>query len=182
MKALVIAASVAALPLAAIPVAAAAQSASTFSPVTVYGALGYAGSSTDGADLGAIQGRLGARFGEYVGVEGELAGGVKNDHVNIGGTDTSIHLRHQEAAYGVGFVPITPKLDLIGRVGYGHSDIKASGPGYSVSGGADSWNYGAGAQYFVDNNNGVRVDYTRHSFLHSDAAADVWSLGYVRKF
>jgi outer membrane immunogenic protein len=184
MKSLMIAASAAtALATAfALPVAAHAQSASTFSPVTVYGSVGYSGISGNDVDLGAIQARLGARFGSYVGVEGELAGGVKDDTVNVAGTDVQVKLRHEEAAYGVGFVPVTPKFDLFARVGYGHQDIKASAAGVSNTGGLDSWNYGGGGQYFFDNNNGVRLDYTRHDFTHDNGAANVWSIGYVRKF
>jgi hypothetical protein len=167
---------------ASVPLAAHAQNLGTFSPVTVYGTIGYAGSNGDGVDLGAIQGRLGARFGNYVGLEGELAGGVKNDHVTVGATDVEVKLRHQEAIYGVGFVPLSPRFDLVARVGYGHQDIRASAAGVSDTGGLDSWNYGGGGQYFFDNNNGLRVDYTRHDFTGNNGGANVWSVGYVRKF
>jgi len=179
MKSLMMAASAAVL---ALPIAAQAQSASTFSPVTVYGQLGYEDTHVEGANLGAIQGRLGARFGNYIGAEGELSGGVKSDSVNVGGTPVDVHLRHQEAIYGVGFLPVTPRFDLFGRVGYGHTSLKADAPGVSVTGGQDSWNYGGGGQYFFDDKNGVRADYTRHEFVHGPENEDVWAIGYVRKF
>lgn len=179
MKTLMIAVSAAAL---ALPIAATAQTAGAFSPVTVYGTLGYAGGSQQGIDLGAIQGRLGARFGSYVGVEGELSGGVKGDTVIVAGVPVDVKLRHQEAVYGVGFLPVSPKFDLFARVGYGNTDIKASAAGVSQAGSEHSWNYGAGGQYFLDNNNGFRADYTRESFQHGGGDADVWSIGYVRKF
>jgi outer membrane immunogenic protein len=180
MKSLIIAVSAAVL---ALPLAAHAQvSASTFSPVTLYGQLGYEDNHLDGANLGAIQGRLGAKFGSYVGVEGELSGGVKSDTVNVGGTPVNLSLRNQEAIYGVGFLPITPKFDLFGRMGYGHSSIKGETAVAEVTGGQDSWNYGGGGQYFFDDKNGVRADYTRHEFVHGPENEDVWALGYVRKF
>jgi outer membrane autotransporter protein len=48
---------------------------------------------------------------------------------------------------------------------------------------ADSVNYGVGAQYKVDDKNGVRVDYTRQQYRDNDAAdANVVSVGYARKF
>jgi hypothetical protein len=165
-----------------VPLAAHAQDATLFSPVTVYGSVNYSGISSNDATLGAIQGRLGARFGNYLGLEGELAGGVKNDHVNVGGTDVTVKLRNEEGIYGVGYVPITPRFDLFGRVGYAHSDVKASAAGVTGTGGLDALAYGGGGQYFFDNNNGVRLDYTRHDFNHDQGAADVWSIGYIRKF
>ena len=179
MKTLMIAVSAAAL---ALPLAANAQSMAPFSPVTVYGTVGYAGGSDSGINLGAIQGRLGARFGSYLGLEGELSGGVKGDTVNVGGTNVDVKLRHQEAVYGVGFLPVTPKFDLFARVGYGNTNIQASAAGVAQAGSEQSWNYGAGGQYFLDNNNGFRADYTRESFRNNGGDADVWSIGYVRKF
>jgi hypothetical protein len=167
---------------ALVPVAAQAQS-SMFAPIQPYGTIGYAGADTDDANVGAIQGRLGARFGSYLGLEGELGVGVKDDTVDVGGTPVDIKLRHQEAIYGVGFVPLTPHFDILGRVGYGHSSIRAESGGISVTDGEDSWNYGAGAQYTFDDRNGVRVDYTRHNFQGSSISdADVWSVAYLRKF
>jgi outer membrane immunogenic protein len=180
MKTLITAAS--ALALAAIlPAAAQAQEAN--SGTTFYGTLGYANTNLDDVNLGAIQGRLGARFGQYFGVEGELSGGVKKDKVNVGGTNVSVKLDSQEALYGVGFLPISPNFDLLARVGYGHSEGSASVAGVSASAKGDSWNYGVGGQYTFDGKNGVRVDYTREAFQsHGTDDANVWSVAYVRKF
>jgi hypothetical protein len=180
MKTLITAAS--ALALAAIlPVAAQAQDAN--SGTTFYGTLGYSNTNLNDVNLGAIQGRLGARFGQYFGVEGELSGGVKNDKVNVGGTDVKVKLDHQEAIYGVGFLPISPNFDLLARVGYGHSEGSGSVAGVSATAKGDSWNYGVGGQYTFDGKNGVRLDYTREAFQsHGTDDANVWSVAYVRKF
>lgn len=166
---------------ALVPAMASAQPAT--SGTTFYGTLGYADTDLDHTNLGAIQGRLGARFGQYLGVEGEVSGGVKDDHVTVGGTDVKVKLDHQEALYGVGFLPIAPNFDLLARVGYGHTEGTASVPGASASAKGDSWNYGVGGQYTFDGVNGVRVDYTREAFQRTDGSdANVWSLAYVRKF
>jgi hypothetical protein len=183
MKVLIAAASAAAI-LAA-PAFAMAQTG-TAAP-SFYGTLGYAGSSVDSSvgnvDLGAIQGRLGARFGNYFGVEGELSGGVHNDHVDVAGTEAKVKLEHQEAIYGVGFFPLTPQIDLLARVGYGDTRAKVSGDGVGFSDAGNSWNYGVGAQYSFDGKNGVRADYTREEFRNDDAGhADVWSIAYTRRF
>lgn len=180
MKALIPAATAAAL-TALLPAAALAQTAN--SGTTFYGTLGYADTDVSSVNLGAIQGRIGARFGQYLGVEGEVSGGVKNDKVRVGGTDIKVKLDNQEAIYGVGFLPLSPNFDLLARVGYGHTETSGSVAGVSATGKGDSWNYGAGGQYTFDGKNGVRVDYTRESFQDSgEKDADVWAVSYVRKF
>jgi outer membrane immunogenic protein len=179
MKSLIAVASVAVAAIAA-PAFAQDQAA----PLTgVYANLGYAHSSPGDADLDAIQGRLGYRVNNWFGVEGELAGGLGSDKVNVApGVDAKVKLRHQEAIYGVGFLPLTPQWDLIGRVGYGNTKIRASAPGVSASGNEQSWNFGAGAQYNLDGVNGIRADYTRCEFEGGDGHADVWAVAYNRKF
>lgn len=180
MKYFVSAASVIILSMAA-PVLAQAQTAPA---AGLYGTLGYAGQNSSGGDLGAIQGRLGYRLNPYLGVEGEVAGGVKSDHVGVApGVSEKASLDHQEAAYAVGFVPVSPKLDLLGRVGYGHQRVRYEGPAGSFNQASDSVNYGAGVQYNLDPKNGVRADYTRQAFQHTGVDdANVWSVAYNRHF
>lgn len=178
MKMLFAAASAAAIALVA-PAVAQAQDA----PVGVYGNLGYANTHADGVNLGAIGGRLGYRMNNWFGVEGELAGGVKSDDVNVGGVNAKVKLRHAEAIYAVGFAPVSPNFDLIGRIGYGNTKLKASALGQSASDDGDSWNFGVGGQYHFDGVNGVRADYTRQEFRGNDGGhADVWSIAYSRRF
>lgn len=178
MKSL-IAAAAAVVTVAAIPAVSLAQDNSG---TQVYGTIGYAGVKADDASLGAIQGRLGARFGNYWGVEGEVAGGVNDDTVTVLGTPVNVELKHQVAGYAVGYLPIQPNFDLFARVGYGSSKIKASAGGASAVGDGDSINYGVGGQYFFTDKDGVRADYTKHDFRDDGGDADVWSVSYVRKF
>jgi len=173
MKSLMIIAAVAAASIAA-PALAQEQ------PVTVYGTVGYANTDTDGANLGAIQGRVGARYGQYLGVEGELAGGVKGDDFKVAGTKYDVDLNYQAAIYGVGYLPVAPNADLFARVGYGKSEVDVSGPFVAGSADGESWNYGVGGQYFFTERDGVRIDFTRHDFDNGDA--DVVGVSYVRKF
>jgi hypothetical protein len=142
------------------------------------------GQNSSGGDLGAIQGRLGYRLNNYLGVEGEVAGGVKSDHIGLApGVSEKASLDHQEAAYAVGFVPISPKLDILGRVGYGHERVHYDGPAGTFNQASDSVNYGAGVQYHLDDKNGVRADYTREAFQHTGVEdANVWSVAYSRHF
>lgn len=186
-NALIAAASLVAI-AAVVPAAAQAQTSTAggmMAPTANTGAyanlnLGLA--SAGSADVKAIQGRLGYRFNDWVGVEGELATGLDSDKDTIGGVRVKQTLEHEAAAYLVGFAPIAANTDLIARVGYGTTKVKASAAGASASGSEESFNYGVGAQHHFDGVNGVRVDYTRQEFRHGDGHANVWTIGYARKF
>jgi outer membrane immunogenic protein len=179
--ALIAAASVATLAAGAFAAPALAQDAAANPPgaVTWYGNLGYTGVDADHTDLSAIDGRLGARFGRYVGAEGELAFGVNSS--NVGGGE-SVKLNNEEAIYAVGYLPVNGNLDLLARVGYGNQDFHfgGTGSGHESSG---SWNWGVGGQYFFDGKDGVRVDYTRvNTTNHNVPDANTWGVNYVRRF
>jgi hypothetical protein len=177
MKSLVITAATIALLGAAAP-----AFAQPWDSVTGYGTLGLGDFNAGDANIGAVTGRLGARFGRYVGVEGEFSGGFDSAPANVGGTRTSVSLRDQYAAYAVGYAPVLPHADLFARLGYGASDLHFAQPGNTFNNYATSWNIGGGGQYFLDSKNGIRADYTRETFNQSDLNANVWSLAYVRKF
>jgi len=181
MKMLFAAASAAAIAVA-VPAIAQAQ---VVTP-GVYGSVGYAASEVEDLNFGAIQGRLGYRFNDWMGVEGELAKGVKGDEVTVAGpngpTDVDFDVEWQGAAYAVGFAPLSANTDLFARIGYGKTEIEGSALGQSASDAGKSWNYGVGAQHHFDGVNGVRVDWTRHDFTGDGGKADVWSIGYTRRF
>jgi hypothetical protein len=177
MKTLMVAASAAAL-AGLVPGIAAAQTA----PTGVYASLGYGNANLDPLNLGAIQGRLGYRFNNWFGVEGEAGVGVREDTATYSGIAIDFKLKHQEAIYAVGFLPLSDKTDLLARVGYGHAEIEGSALGASASAGGDAWAAGVGFQHHFDGVNGVRVDYTRHEFNDDGGSADVWAVAYSRRF
>jgi outer membrane immunogenic protein len=148
----------------------------------VYGSLNYGQTRTKGADTGAIQGRLGAKLTPHFGVEGEVAGGVDGDKVYALGA-AKVDMEHQVAGYAVGYLPVTPNLDILGRVGYGTTKFKTNNPAATeFNGSRDSWNYGVGAEYKFDDKNGLRADYTKSEYTKSDLNSDTMSVGYVRRF
>jgi len=151
---------------------------------TFYGTLGYNNFDSDnGSDLSAVTGRLGARLTPYLGAEGEVSVGVGSDRTDFANGNLAQHLNDQYAGYAVGYLPLQPNADLFARVGFGHTDLHTSVQGVGVDGGADSWNFGAGGQYFFDHANGIRAEYTREDYQCSRCdGADVWSLSFVRKF
>ena len=147
-----------------------------------YGSLGYTHLEGDSATTGAVTGRLGAKFTPHFGVEGEASFGVRDDDFAIGAVDGKIEHRYDVAAYGVATLPIQPNFDLFARVGYGVTELKASAGDISESTHLDSWNYGAGGNYYFDAQNGVRADWTRRDFKDDGGEADVYSVNYVRRF
>lgn len=163
MKALLIAASAAALSLSA-PVMAHAEA-------SLYGTLGYANVDIDPVKLGAVQGRLGVDFTPNVGLEGELSLGISGDD-DLG---VAVDLNNTYGLFLVGKFPVTENIDLFVRGGFASGEVDVAGTSVSDDGGA----YGIGAQAFFTDNDGVRLDYTRYSF---GGDADVWSVSYVRKF
>jgi hypothetical protein len=178
-KSLIAAAATAAAAAVMFPVAGQAQTAPT---TGAYANLNLGLADGGSPDLGIIQGRLGYRFNNWLGVEGEAAAGIKSDTDRIAGVDVNTKLKHEFAGYAVGFAPIGPNTDLLARVGYGTTRIRSKVAGISDSDSAESWNFGVGAQHFFDGANGVRVDYTRQEFNHDAGHANVWTIGYARKF
>jgi outer membrane immunogenic protein len=176
MKALTATAAVLAA-LAVVPAAASAQT----SP-QAYGSVGYSHQDYDDQKLGNVQVRGGLRFGRHLGAEVELGAGVKGDETNVAGVDIDTKVNHEAAIYGVGFLPVSENADLFARIGYGTTEIEVEGAGATARGDGASWNYGVGGQYFFDDKNGLRADYTRKDFDDADLEVDAWSVGYVRKF
>jgi len=147
-----------------------------FNDVSYYGTLGYSnlgGDGNAGPDIGEITGRLGARYGKYLGIEGEVSTGLNNDK--------DVHVQNQYAGYVVGYLPLTPKADLFARAGGGATVFSSATPAAAYHGQDNSWNYGGGAQYFLTNKDGVRVDYTRSNYAQGPDA-NTWGVSYVRRF
>jgi outer membrane immunogenic protein len=152
----------------------------------VYGSLGY--QKREDSDIDAVQARVGARFGPYFGVEGEVSKGVEPDTLTLPTVPPGqfkSQLRGELAAYGVGYLPINPNLDVFARVGYGRSWTKrtfALPPNLAVvKDDVGSLNYGVGAQYFLDGKNGVRFDYTRQD-RKRERTDDTYAVSYTRRF
>lgn len=153
-----------------------------------YGSLGY--NQKQDNDLGAVQLRLGGRFGSHLGVEGEFGLGVDPNTITFPSATPALQaktqLRHEAAAYVVGYYPVAPNFDVFARLGYGTTALKRTftvAPDTFVNKfSAESVNYGVGGQYFLDGKNGIRVDYTRQDYNKGVRTDDTWSVAYTRRF
>jgi outer membrane immunogenic protein len=154
-----------------------------FNPWSAYGTLGYNQyDQSAGSNLGALTGRLGLRYGRYVGAEVEGAFGVDNDTYLRGTAKADVDLTRSVAAYAVGYIPVMPRLDLFARVGLGNNEFHTTTPLSDIHNQRDTVNYGGGAQYFFTAHDGLRGEYTRESYSEGPGYADVWGVSYIRKF
>lgn len=170
------------LSAAALTLLAAPAMAQSVSNPQWTGSLGYTHLDGDEGSLGAVTGRVGAKFTPIFGVEGEASVGVKDEDVVIGGVPGTLEHDYDAAIYGVASVPVNPNFELFGRVGYGTTSIKADVAGVTAEGDGESINYGAGANWFFDSQNGVRADWTRRDFQDDGGEVDTYGLSYVRRF
>jgi hypothetical protein len=170
------------LATAALTLIAAPAMAQSLSTPQVSGSVGYTVLDGDDANLGAITGRITAKVNPYFGVEGEASFGVKDDDVTVAGITGDLSHEYDAAAYVVGTLPVSPNFELFGRLGYGTTRIKADVAGFSATEDGESVNYGAGANYYFDAQNGLRADWTRRDFRNDGGELDTYGLSYVRRF
>lgn len=110
-------------------------------------------------------------------VEGEASWGLDGD--NVGGVD--VDLNYNMGAYAVARFPIdNDRIVFFGRAGYTRTEIEASLLGFAASGEDEAWAYGVGGEFYIDEQNGLRLDYTRIDYTGEDAT--YWGVSYVRRF
>lgn len=155
----------------------------------LYGGAGYTNIQAGDFSVGALTGRLGYRFSDYFGVEGEASFGVADDTFIAGTTpptEVSMELSDAYGASFVGFWPVQPNFDILGRIGYSTYEISGSascGTGCTVSSrleGDGGMTYGIGGQYFFGERFGIRVEYGQ---VEGDGvSAETWGVQGVLKF
>lgn len=170
------------LATAALTVIAAPAMAQSIPNPQWQGSIGYTQLDGSDGDLGAITGRVGAKFNRYIGAEGEASFGVRDDDFTVAGVEGNLEHEYDAAIYGVGTLPVNDNFELFGRLGYGTTSIKAEIPGVSATNDGESVNYGAGANYFFDGQNGVRGDWTRRDFRDDGGEVDTYGVSYIRRF
>ncbi|AQR61290.1 cell envelope biogenesis protein OmpA [Brevundimonas sp. LM2] len=171
------------LATAALTVFAEPAAAQSVQGPTYSGSIGYTQLDSDDGDLGAITARLDARLHPNFGLEGEASVGVRDEDFSVGGVNGSLEHDYDAAAYAVGYLPLSPNLELFGRVGYGTTQIKADVAGFEATEDGESVNYGVGANYFFDGVNGIRGDITRRDFTDDNGGeVDTYGVSYVRRF
>lgn len=145
----------------------------------VYGSLGYQQTDNDNTDskLGSVNARVGTKITPHFGVEGEAAFGTNDDN-GVGG---NYKLTNKAAVYGVGYLPVSPSFDLIGRVGVSDTNLKAPPAAGKLEQGT-ALDYGVGAQYHLNKDYALRADVTKSDFNGDKGSSTTTSLNLVKKF
>ena len=195
--------------------AASAQSAS-IAPET--GAYVNVGVDTFSFDSFGVSGKVGYNFNRYLGVEGQLGYGFIDDNEdgvlvpidaegNFARGDADVGYDLFGGAFAVGRVPVTPEVDLFGRIGYHFTqfDAEVETPQGDADFGvdADGFAFGGGAQFNFGPQglSGIRAEYTNFDIGNISeveingvefdvededtdglGSGDLWSLSYVRRF
>ncbi len=120
--------------------------------------------------------RGGADIGPNFGLEAEGAMGFKSGTPVAG---TSVKLKHLLGGFARLRAPLGPNVEGFVRGGYYTARMSATTAGVTVSGSDDDFAGGAGVQFNMGANSGIRIDYTNYGFSGSGHSG---SLAYVMRF
>lgn len=179
--------------------AQAVDAAGTDSGLDFFAGVGFSAVDGDGATLTAPTVRGSVFFNEYLGVEAEYSFGSADEFLGSTGSsslsiDSFIALEAQYALFAVGRIPLTDDLSVLGRIGYGATELSATfkassadpllNGSYSDTEKVDGYSVGVAAQYMVTDRFGLRGDYTRFEATEEsfDGGLDVYSIGGVVQF
>ena len=179
MKTFILAAA-SALTIGSFASAALAQDTSSNSDVgRVYGSIGVQGQDNHktGSNLGSVNARVGTKITPHFGVEGEAAWGTNDDNTAAG----KYRLTNKVGVYGVGYLPVSSNVDLLGRVGVSDTDLKAPAVAGKLEQGT-AVDYGVGAQYHFNSDYAARLDYTKSDFQNHKGTTGTTTVSLVKKF
>lgn len=150
-------------------------------PGSFTASAGYTVVDGNGADLGAIALRGRYDFNQTFGVEGEAMIGIVDEDVVMQNTTIELSVDHGFAAFLVARAPIGENgSNLFARAGYGTIQISGSAGNVSASQDLDGFGIGVGGEFFLLENQGVRVDYTRYD--GDDGELDTYGVSWVVRF
>jgi hypothetical protein len=143
-----------------------------------YGSVGVQAnkSKQSHSKLNDINARIGTRINPYFGVEGELGLGLNSDNNALG----KFRLKDREGVYAVGFLPVSDRVELLGRVGVANQNLDKPAGLTHIETGA-STDVGVGAQVKLNSDYALRGDLT-HSYYSHKAASDRVGVSLVHKF
>lgn len=127
-------------------------------------------------DTYSAVGRAGYNISRNFGLEVEGAVGFSGQEED--GVD--ITTPYSIGGYLVSRYPISSNFELLGRVGYANINFEAEDLGQSDDVNVDGFSTGGGIMYNLNENNGLRLDYT--TLLANGGSANIFDVTYVRKF
>ena len=177
-------------------VALAALSAALLSGTALAGdgnskvSVGYTAADFDDATLGLAVARYNYSFTDYLAAEGEIGFGIVDDDVSDSVFSADVSADFTYGLFGVVQYPFDDRgSNVFARIGYMDTDLEFDVDGFGdIDVGADGAAYGIGANYFFNEQSGVRFDYTRFDAdvdedgVEADGEADLYGISYVFKF
>lgn len=135
--------------------------------------------------------KAGINLNESFAIEGKLGlgAGDSSKTVNFSGYQTKMTVdpKYSFGVYGVGKIPFNEEFELYGKLGLTHFafDLKASVTGYgeivNETESETKASIGAGANFFLDENNGINIEWMAPS-IGDLGDINTFSVGYIRKF
>jgi outer membrane immunogenic protein len=141
---------------------------------------GYSNVEIGDAQFDAISLRAGYDFNETFGVEGQLDFGIGDDSLTLGAVTADVELNYSAGFYGIARLPVAENANLFGRLGYVTTEVEGSIAGFVADESDDGFSFGVGGEYYFDNANGVRVEYTRTDY--DDGEGDTFGISWVHRF
>lgn len=158
-------------------------------PAGWYGGIGLSGDlghgGQDGGHQGSISGLAGYQFNPAFGAEVQLSDsffGHRRPPLTEDGDPPHRDFHVSAAAYGVAYLPLTPKLKLLARAGIGDSTFTAGSNGSREHSDLASLNVGIGAVYALSPTNALRLDVTHKDFEHHAGETDETTLSFIHRF
>ena len=118
-----------------------------------------------------IQGRVGYQSANFWGVEAEGSYGL-SDRTEAAVIDDGINppvpvtvdvgVDYSLAGFGRVAYPVSPRLNLVGRVGYHTTELVGEAAGVEVDVNVDGVAYGGGVEYALSPRSALRLDYTSY--------------------
>jgi hypothetical protein len=145
-----------------------------------------------------VTGRAGARFGGYVGLEGELSFGLSGnkdvfDFDGVTGSNTA-KIKNGLAGFVLGAVPLSANANLLARIGYGRIKNELRVRGFAAAGFPDEdldfkhnfVAYGVGGEFFFYRSTGIRGDFTIYDIKNdpetSQGNLHAFTISLVQRF
>jgi len=142
-------------------------------------------------DTYGVQGRLGYQSASYWGVEAEGSLGLtdRTEVVTVAGptgpVDVTVDagVKHSLAGFGRLAYPVSPRVNLVSRVGYHTTTLEGEAGGVQSDIDIDGLAYGAGIEYVLSPRSAVRLDYTNYDGGDDAAGSlDTLAVGYQVRF
>ena len=157
---------------------ASAQVTGSAANTGTYASIGFQNeqSNRTRTNLNGVDLRVGQRFTQNWGVEGEAAFGTNSDNKAAG----EYRLRDKVGVYGVGYVPVG-NFDLLARAGVANTDLKEPA-GMPRDEDGTSFDYGVGAQYHMAPSYALRADWTESDYTSHRGTGSTGTVSLVKQF